>query len=159
MPTTWIVSGDASRARVLQVTGPNELEEVQDFINPRARQQGREQLTDAHPRFNGHGGVGAPGSGRTGGPGSDREETSPADLETEKFSKEIGRFLDEARMQRRYDRLFLIAPPRFLGMVRKELGKEVRKLVRDEIDKDLSWLDAREIDAYLKGNGTSAKYP
>jgi hypothetical protein len=35
----------------------------------------------------------------------------------------------------------------------------VQKLVRDEIDKDLSWFDAREIDRFLQGNGTQAKYP
>lgn len=44
-------------------------------------------------------------------------------------------------------------------MVRKELGKELQKLVRDAIDKDLSALDARDIDRFLKGNGTAAKYP
>ncbi len=159
MPTTWIVSGDASRARVLQVTGRNELEEIEDFVNPRSRQHNREQLADAHPRFDAHGGAGKPGSAPTGGPGSDREEKSAGEIEAEKFSREIGRFLDQSRMQKRYDRLFLIAPPRFLGLLRKELGKEVQKLVRDEIDKDLSWLDAREIDRFLKGNGTSAKYP
>ena len=139
MATTWIVSGDASRARVLQVTGPERLEEVQDFVNPGSRLHDREQLQDAHPRFRG-----------TSGPGSDREETSASDLEAEKFSKEIGRFLDQARVQKRYDELILIAPPRFLGMVRKELGKEVQKLVRDEIDKDLSWFDTRAIERFLK---------
>jgi hypothetical protein len=137
MPTTWIVTGDAARARILQVTGRNRIEEIERFDNPQGRMHDRELSSDGHPRFNGHGGVGKPGSGTTGGPGNDREEMSRAEIEAGKFSKEIGRYLDQARIKNRYDRLYLVAPPRFLGMVRKELGKEVQKLVRDDLDEAL----------------------
>jgi protein required for attachment to host cells len=119
----------------------------------------RELTTDAHPRFSGHGGVGRPGSRSTGGPASDRQETGAQEHEAEVFAKQIDRFLDKARMEHRYDRLFVLAAPKFLGLLRKNLNKEVGKLVRDEIDKDLSWLDAKEIDAFLKGDGTAVKYP
>jgi protein required for attachment to host cells len=163
MTTTWIVSSDSSRARILQVTGRNQLAEVHDFINPKGRMDDRELITDAHPRFSGHGGVGKPGSrtgGRTtGGPASDRQETAAQEHEVELFAKQIDRFLDQARIKKRYDRLFVVASPKFLGLLRKNLSKEVQKLVRDEIDKDLSWFDAREIDRFLKGDGTPVKYP
>lgn len=148
MPTTWIVSGDSSRARILQVTGRDRIEEIQDFVNPKGRMDERELTTDAHPRLRG-----------TDGPGSDRQETGAAEHAVELFAKQIDRFLDQARKQNRYERLFLLAPPRFLGYLRSNLNKEVEKLVRDGIDKDLSWLDADGIDRFLKGNGTSAKYP
>jgi protein required for attachment to host cells len=75
---------------------------------------------------------------------------SPPEIEAAKFCKEIGRYLDQARMQHRYNRLYLMAPPRFLGMIRKELGKEVGKLVVEELDKDVSWFNAREIERYIK---------
>lgn len=148
MPTTWIVTGDASRARILQVTGRNRLEEIESFVNPKGRMADRELTTDAHPRLRG----GA-------GPASDRQETGAVEHEVEAFAREIDRYLDQARMKKRFDRLFLVAPPRFLGLIRRELGKEVQKLVRDEIDKQLSALDPREIDRFLKGNGTAEKYP
>ena len=150
MATTWIVSGDASRARVLQVSGHHRLEEIQDFDNAKGRMNDRELRTDGHARFSGHGGVGKPGRVATSGPANDREETRQAEIEAENFSREIGRFLDKARIERRYDRLFLIAPPRFLGMMRKQLGKEVEKLVGEALDKDLSWFNARDIEAYLR---------
>jgi protein required for attachment to host cells len=156
--TTWIVTGDSSRARILQVTGRERLDEIEDFINPKGRMNDRELRTDAHPRFNGHGGV--PGSSRTGGPASDREEMSQADLEAENFSREIGRYLDKARTDHRYDELYLVAPPKFLGMMRKELGKEVEKLLREDFDKNLSWFDAREIDSFLRDSAKgSARAP
>lgn len=44
----------------------------------------------------------------------------------------------------------------FLGALRKELHKEVEKLVSEELPKDLSWLNAREIERYFaKGSGTA----
>jgi protein required for attachment to host cells len=139
MATTWIVSGDSSRARILQVTGRARLAEVQDFTNPKGRMDDRELTTDAHPRMRG-----------TDGPGSDRQETGAAEHEVELFAKQIDRFLDQARIKKRYERLFMLAPPKFLGLLRKNLDKEVEKLVREDFGPDLSWFDAREIDRFLK---------
>ena len=143
MTTTWIVAADSSRARILQVTDrAHALAEVDDLLNPEGRVHDRELISDAHPRFSGHGG---------GGPGSDREEMSATEHATELFAKRVGDYLDKARTAHRYDRLHLIAPPKFLGQLGRELGKEVQKLVAEELPKDLSWLSARDIQAqYLE---------
>jgi protein required for attachment to host cells len=139
MTTTWIIAADSSRARILQVTDRgDELAEIEDLLNPEARVDDRELPTDAHARFHG-----------SSGPASDREETSAAEHATELFAKRVGDYLDKARTAHRYDRLHLIAPPRFLGQLRKQLGKEVQKLVADELPKDLSGLNARDIERYL----------
>ncbi|TMH46732.1 MAG: host attachment protein [Betaproteobacteria bacterium] len=139
MTTTWIIAADASRARILQVTDrAQQLEEVENLLNPEGRVHDRELISDAHPRLSSHSG---------GGPGSDREETSAAEHATELFAKRVGNYLESARTAHRYDRLHLIAPPKFLGRLRKELGKEVQKLVAEELPKDLSWLNARDIQA------------
>jgi protein required for attachment to host cells len=150
MANTWIVAADSSRARVLQVAGRERLVEVEDMINPGGRMDGRELTTDAHPRFSGHGGVGKPGGRSTSGPASDRQETSAQEHETDLFAKRIGDYLDKARTQHRYDELVVVAPPKFLGVLRKKLDKEVEKLVVSELDKDLSWFNARDIEQYLK---------
>ncbi len=49
----------------------------------------------------------------------------------------------------KYDKLLLVAPPKFLGRLRKQLGKEVEKLVCDELDKDLYRANARELERYF----------
>ena len=154
MATTWIVAADSSRARVLQVMDREQkLQEVETMLNPQGRMHDRDLQTDAAPRLSGHGGMGKPGGHSTSGPGSDREGTAPAEHATELFAKEIGRFLDKARTEQRYDALVLVAPPKFLGALRGELGKEVQKLVADDLPKNLSWLSEREIEAYFsKGN-------
>jgi protein required for attachment to host cells len=145
MATTWIVAADESRARVLQVTGRGRpLAEVDDLVNPAGRLQDRDLQTDAEPRFN----------GSSGGPPSDGEREGAVEHSARVFAKQVGRYLDRARIAQRFDRLVLVAPPKFLGALRKELHKEVEKLVADELPKDLSWLNAREIGRYFaRGSG------
>jgi len=145
MTTTWIVAADSSRARVLQVADREEkLVEVEDLVNPEGRMNDRELTSDAHPRLRG-----------TSGPGSDRQEMSAVEHQVELFAKRIGEHLEKARTDHRYDRLCLVAPPRFLGALRKELTHEVRKLVAEELPKDLSWLSARELERHLARGGLS----
>jgi len=140
MATTWIVAADSARARVLQVADREQhLVEIEDFPNPEGRMNERDLTSDAQPRLNGPGGA-----------QSAREATGAVQHTVELFSKRIGSFLDKARAEHRYDRLVVVAPPKFLGTLRKDLGKEVTKLVAEEIPKDLSWFNEREIERYLR---------
>jgi protein required for attachment to host cells len=141
MATTWIVAADESRARVLQVALPErKLEEIETMLNPEGRLQDREMQSDAEPRFHGRAG---------GGPASDREAQGAVEHSAKMFAKELGRYLEKARVEHRFDELVLVAPPKFLGALRKELDKEVERLVVEELPKDLSWLNARELQAYF----------
>ena len=83
------------------------------------------------------------GSAQPRGPRARRELISDAHA---RFSGPAGDYLDKACTAHRYDRLHLIAPPKFLGQLHKELGKEVQKLVAMELPKDLSWLNTRQIE-------------
>lgn len=141
MATTWIVAADESRARVLQVARPEKrLEEIESMLNPEARLQDRDLQSDAEPRFRGR---------ADGGPASDREAQGAVEYSAQSFAREVGRYLEKARVEHRFDELVLVAPPKFLGALRKELDKEVGKLVKDELAKDLSALSARELEAYF----------
>jgi protein required for attachment to host cells len=147
MATTWIIAAHESRARVLQVTGRDQhLTEIDDMVNPAGRAQDRELQTDAEPRFN----------GSSGGPPSDAERQGAVEHSVRVFAREVGRYLDKARLAQRFDRLVLVAPPKFLGALRKELHKEVEKLVVEELPKDLSWLSAREIERYFAKDSARA---
>jgi protein required for attachment to host cells len=142
MKTTWIVAADSSRARVLQVAGRERLDEIENLVNPEGRLQDRELTTDANPRLHGPGGMSA------------REEPSAVEHAVELFAKRVGDYLDKARTDQRFEQLVLVAPPKFLGALRKELGKEVGKLVADELPKDISWFNERELERYFaKGSG------
>ena len=122
MANTWIVAADSSRARFLQVAGRERLVELDSLINPEARMHEREVTTEAHPQ----------------------------EHATDLFAKRVGDYLDKARNDRRYDKLVIVAPPKFLGTLRRSLDKEVAKRVVGEMPKDLSWLKERELERYFR---------
>ena len=141
--TTWIMAADSSRGRLFEIIEPDrQLREIEDFANPQGRANNRELVSDADGRF----------SARHVGPGGDSsgQRVTPVEHETELFSKTLARYLDKARSQRRYSKLYLIAPPEFLGLMRQNLSTEVRKVTADEINKDLSWFDTRDIALYIQ---------
>src|SRR5690606_39531091 len=118
--------------------------------NPTARQHERDLRSDSEPRFDGHGGVGKPGAAPTGGTASDREAQGAIDHSVRMFARDIARYLDKARIDRRYDKLILVAPPKFLGALRKHLDKDVARMVVEEIPKDVSALKTHDLTAYFR---------
>jgi protein required for attachment to host cells len=144
MSTTWIVAADSGRARIFQsTTGSRQIGEVLDLVNPAAREPGRDLVTDADGRVFAHGGKGQPA--HAAAPRAD-----PVEHETELFAKRVAEAVERGRTAHEFDNLCLIAAPKFLGLLRKNLGKESRKLVRREIDKDLSRSSPAEILEYVQ---------
>ena len=123
MANTWIVAADSSRARFLQVAGRKRLVELESLLNPEARVDGRDLMTDAHPRLQEHA--------------------------TDLFAKRVGAYLERARTDHRYDELVLVAPPKFLGVLRRSLDRQVAKRVVEVLPKDLSLLKERELERYF----------
>jgi protein required for attachment to host cells len=108
--------------------GPNQpLALVQEFEHPQARARGVDLLTDA-PRME---------------PG-----TLPRDAEAAVFAHQLEGFLEQAA-GKQYDRLILVCPPGFLGMLRKELSKQVASRVVEEVAKDLTGFRARDLEEHL----------
>ena len=147
MQTTWVIAADASRARVFQLLGRNNIEEIETFVHPEGRQKDRELRTDAMGQYFPKG---AQGSNAKMGH-SAVEPTDPTEHEAEVFSRTLGDYLDKARTQRKYDRLCLIAPPKFLGLIRQNLSKDAQRMVDKEVPKDISWFNPRDIENYIKG--------
>jgi len=49
-------------------------------------------------------------------------------------------------------KLCIVAPPKFLGLLRQHLRREVQKLLAVTSAKDVAWLDARSIAEYIGEN-------
>ena len=144
MASTWILAADSARARIFEIASRDkQCREIEDFLNPDGRSQNREINADADGRYYGYG-----AQYRAFAAG---QKVTPVEHKTELFSKVVGRYLDKARAQHRYDKLYVIAPPEFLGLMRQNLTKEVQKLVADEINKDLSTSDMSEIERCIEG--------
>ncbi len=145
MRTTWILVGDASRARIFEIPGPGRpIREVRDFFNPEGRQKNRD--IDAAPQGRFY------GKGERGQGHSAPQHRSPAEHDEEMFAVELTDWLHNARAQGLFATLHLVAPPKLLGMLRRHLDSPTRKLVGREIDKDLSRASIEQIEGYVRGN-------
>ena len=126
MANTWIITADSARARILQFADrDHRLVEIDDLLNPEGHLHDGDLVTDTE------------------------EPSGAVDHSVDLFSKRVGDYLEKARTEHRYDKLVLVAPPKFLGRLRKQLGKEVEKLVCEELDKDLYRANARELERYF----------
>ncbi len=144
MQTTWIVAADSSRARIFEeLDEEHHLLEVRDFANPAGRANQGDLLTDVPDRRNFP--KGAQGGTHDGEPAQDAIEHA-----NEMFSKAVGEYLERARNDHLFDRLCVIAPPKFLGLLRQNLSKEAQKMVEEEIDKDISWFEKNEIEKFIQ---------
>ena len=65
------------------------------------------------------------------------EDSEAKKAEIAHFAHQIAKRLEAGFNDRVFDNLILIAPPAFLGALRDEVSKAVRKLVSEEIDKNL----------------------
>lgn len=135
---TRIVVADNRRARIFS-SYPHfsELDEQEDFVHNAARLSNQELVTDAAGKsVDQHGSLNPP--------------TSAKAHEEEIFAKSLSKHLKELHNRDHFKKLVLIAPPKFLGLLRGELDSTLDKLVTKTIDKDLTLCSVDELIEYLK---------
>ena len=135
---TWIVVANRSEARIFY-SDPKRKRDV-DFVskmeNPRGRLKAGDINADKPGAF-------AP---MAMGHGSARESrVSPTEQVALDFCKQIVDSLELARSQNQFEELILFADPHFLGLMRNQMSKELRKMVSREEAKDLNVATTDEI--------------
>jgi protein required for attachment to host cells len=115
----------------------NRLEEREAFIHSEAQLSNTDLVSDSAGKS-------------THWCGSLNPPTTAKEHEAQNFAKMLARHLKELHNQRHYENLVLIAPPRFLGMLRNELLSPLDKLVTFTIDKDLTTASVESIIGHIK---------
>jgi protein required for attachment to host cells len=140
MSVTWIVVADSSRARIFSAEKPiSKLVEVQALTHPEGRLHQGDLVTDKPGRDNNA----SYGSHNMG------HETDAKEEESLRFAAMVCERLEEGRCQGQYEKLYVIAAPTFLGLLRKQQNSALRKTVADEIPKNLSTHTPAEIRKVL----------
>jgi protein required for attachment to host cells len=143
--TLCVLVADEAIAKLMLLRKPGaELVEMQALADPQAHAREADHHRDAHGRR--HGGD---GSVRNGGSATTSAGDSDRHLEAGRFAKTVAAELSKALREKRFDRLQIVAAPRFLGLLRQELDKEVSAVVENEMAKDLIHLDAAALTAHL----------
>lgn len=143
MSKQWVMIADRSRARIFESDRNfDELREIEDLLNPEGRLGDAELQHDAKGRYYSRG---EKHQGDTAEP-----PVSPREHDEEKFSRQVMHLLTEGCDAKRYDRLVMVAPPEFLGFLRKQLPQRVEQHITGQLNNDLSNLPLVKIGAYLK---------
>jgi protein required for attachment to host cells len=137
--TTWILVSDASQAKLFTTELPEQpWSIVAEFTHPAAHKTSK----DLSPT--------EPGKSQQSGSAKSRHTAlepsiTPKEAETLHFIQELRDYLESATAARKYDRLLLVAPPRFLGLLHEKLDKQTAHRLVGTVDKDLVMLENREI--------------
>ncbi|HET8871776.1 MAG TPA: host attachment protein [Aquabacterium sp.] len=137
MYTCWLLAANEGRARVFEIhPSDGAWREVEDCISAEAHLPTHLLLRDAKGQLvGGSGGVVHSTSARS----------DPHDVAAHQFATALVDDLKRAKEAGRFQRLDIVAPPKFLGMLRSELPDALGQVVGRELNKDWSNLDADEI--------------
>ncbi len=139
---TWILVAGGAQARILENEGPGRgVRPVPNASWEQDVQKSQDIMADRPGRS-----FDRKGDQRHGmEPSSD-----PKRLQESAFLGSVCSYLDEADRAGRFDRLILVAEPRALGMLRKELGRGPKEKLHGELDKDFTRVQLTELPDRLK---------
>lgn len=137
---TWILVANGSLAKIFKIEKNKILTEIKQLTHPASRQH-EGDLVSSKP-------------GRTfNSVGVLRHAYEPPQTqkvqEFNNFAKDLSEYLDTAREEGQYDRLYIAASPTFLGLLRQNLSQSTSKLVAGEVDKDMTHMPTAEIREHL----------
>lgn len=137
----WVLVADRSRARLYHVLPEKQrpFPVLKAFVHEAGRLLRHEVESDI--------------PGRIYHPGGARSLVEPHEdvehRESRKFAAEINDYLEQACRERRFDRLIVVAPPDFLGVLREERPASVQKCVIHEVGKELAGLSDAQLQERL----------
>jgi protein required for attachment to host cells len=151
MDATWIVSANASRARIFsRAAASANLEEVEDMINSGARLRTVESENDKIGPTSG-----TKSMHNTGGPVPNKAyepHQTPVEHATELFAKTVAEFLLKGQQQGQFKQLCLVASPQFLGILRQQLDANVASAVSMQLNKDYTQASPAELQEHIKAH-------
>lgn len=137
-----ILLADSARARLFTADSRlSEWQEQQDFVYPAGHQPDRELDTDRHGY---HMNAGQHGYRGYEGKNSRHEQGRT------RFASELALWLESERVAGRLRRLFIAAPPQFLGALKHELSDGCQRLLVGHLDRELIEATPEDIMARVR---------
>lgn len=140
MITTYILVADSCRARIFTAETPSSpLEEIEALAHTEGRLHDRELTSDLPGKIKGDGKMGH----------AFEQPTDPKKHGAQNFAHHIAHYLEEAHNEVEFGQLLIIAEPSFLGLLRNQLPEQIKKLVRFELDKNITTHSVDDIRSHL----------
>jgi protein required for attachment to host cells len=132
----WVLVANTSQAHIYHVEKVGVLTQVHVFDNPEGHLHNQDFVDGRPGRSN-------PSTYRAHS--AMEPHHSPKSLENASFAKKICEHLEQSREKGEFSRLYIVAAPTFLGMLRQSLSHGTATLVAGEADKDIVHLKPAEI--------------
>jgi protein required for attachment to host cells len=141
MKPVWILVADSTQARIFTAENSvSDLIEIETLLHPEGRVHEQELDSDL------------PGKSRaasgTGGHAYE-DEVSPKEQEEINFAKLVATHLCDELNQNKFEKLFVVAAPAFLGDLRNAFSTRLTKHVAYTSDKNVVTLSPKEIRGHL----------
>ncbi|HET7650572.1 MAG TPA: host attachment protein [Gammaproteobacteria bacterium] len=144
-PRILVLVADRSRARLFRILeNQDTLEEIMDLVNVDARSAERELVSDRQGRGMYHGVRGRYGRRTKFGKSGPKRHWS-----VDRFAADISQTLTNYTSDLPIRRIFVIANPELIGILRLHLNDLRIRVPIDEISKNITRQDIRSIRAYL----------
>lgn len=141
MAKTWILVANASQARIFFRNGiKQELTLVKELLHPESRMKNAELVTDRAGYMQGTG----------NGHGSKQPQTEPKQNEALHFAQELAQELNSGRCSQQFERIILVAPPSFMGLLGEKIDTQTAKLIDSRIGKDYTQSDEKSLISSLE---------
>jgi protein required for attachment to host cells len=136
MKSNLVLVADNSRARIFTIDSPTSpLHEIESMVQAEGRLHERDLTSDLPGKM----------KGGAGGGHAYESEISPKQQRAINFAKRLADYLDIARKSNKLYNILIVATPRFLGELRKQMTSETAEMVVFELDKDLTLDSVDEI--------------
>lgn len=143
MKKTWVLIANASEARLFEgEKSSNRMILLAEFFHPESREKISDLVVNNRGRYR---------DMKNAPSGVYQEPTNPRQVEAEKFAYELASTLNKGRVHHKFNRLILIAPSQFQGLLNKFCNHHVKHLIMNTIDKDYTKVKENQLSKYLNG--------
>lgn len=136
-----VLVADSSRARLFTAEKGNKtLTEIESILHSEGRLHSHNVTSDLPGRHVGN---------KSTGSDTYQAATEPKEQEAIDFAKLLSHHIEKLIDEHRVSGLSIIAAPRFLGILRKNLSSQAEKIIKFELDKDLVQHSPDDIQKHL----------
>ncbi|KTD23477.1 Protein required for attachment to host cells [Legionella lansingensis] len=136
----WIVTANTNQCRIYDYEQKShELKLIKEINSPKSKLKTSELVAGKPGRYKARGPIG----------GTYTQETLPEEVQINKFARAVASELDEARNHHDYDELVFIMAPEMDGLLLHHLNKNVKAMIKKNIQKNMMHLNQNELLDYL----------
>lgn len=137
---TWIVVANSALAKIFRLSKFPKIEELTSMEHPESRLHDQDLVSSKPGRA-----FESTGVRRS----SYEPESDPKKLEIDKFARILGEYLCTSYQKGKFSRLYIMAGPSFLGMLRQHLNAQTQEIIVAELAKDMTEHKKEEIEQHL----------